>query len=190
MSELTTYRAARGLKMYIPACDVTFPPMYTKRHTHPILSGLKSLQLQHRVDEAEWDDTHSNWRVIVHNLKDGTTAAHSFDFVITAIGRFNQWKLPNYPGLNDYQGHLRHTSNWDVSFDPTDKKVAVIGNGASGIQVVPNLQPVAKHVTHFVRNPTWIATSWAGDERSWTRIYQSRAGNDQQRTARLHTNVP
>jgi cation diffusion facilitator CzcD-associated flavoprotein CzcO len=127
----------------------------------------KYVKLQHRVDEAEWDDAQSKWRVTVYNLKDGTTSTDTFDFVITAIGRFNQWKLPDYPGLNDYQGHLRHTSNWDVSFDPKNKKVAVIGNGASGIQVVPNLQPIAKHITHFVRNPTWIATSWAGDERTF-----------------------
>lgn len=69
--------------------------------------------------------------------------------------------------MDEYKGHLRHTSNWDPSFDPSNKKIAVIGNGASGIQVVPNLQLVAKHVTHFVRNPTWIATSWAGDERTF-----------------------
>ncbi|KAI4678500.1 uncharacterized protein J4E84_008756 [Alternaria hordeiaustralica] len=127
----------------------------------------KYVRLRHRVDAAEWDDAHSKWRVTVRNLKDDTTSTETFDFVITAIGRFNSWKLPDYPGLNDYQGHLRHTSNWDVSFDPTGKRVAVIGNGASGIQVVPNLQPIAKHITHFVRNPTWIATSWAGDERTF-----------------------
>ncbi|KAI4682127.1 uncharacterized protein J4E88_005015 [Alternaria novae-zelandiae] len=127
----------------------------------------KYVRLRHRVDEAEWDDAQSKWRVTVQNLEDETTLTETFDFVITAIGRFNSWKLPDYPGLNDYKGHLRHTSNWDDSFDPTGKKVAVIGNGASGIQVVPNLQPVAKHITHFVRNPTWIATSWAGDERTF-----------------------
>jgi len=62
---------------------------------------------------------------------------------------------------------LRHTSNWDTSFDPTGKKVAVIGNGASGLQIVPNLQLISKQVTQFVRNPTWVANSWAGDERTF-----------------------
>ncbi|PVH93709.1 FAD/NAD(P)-binding domain-containing protein [Periconia macrospinosa] len=127
----------------------------------------KYLKLQHRVDEASWNDEHSKWTLNVHNLQTKTTAPEEFDFVIFAIGRFNAWKLPDYPGLDDYKGHLRHTSNWDKSYDPTGKKVAVIGNGASGIQVVPNLQLVAKHVTHFVRNPTWIATAWADDERTF-----------------------
>ncbi|KAH4061929.1 hypothetical protein HBI17_093980 [Parastagonospora nodorum] len=125
------------------------------------------VKLRHRVDGAEWSDAESNWRVKVTNLDTESSFTESFDFLITAIGRFNAWKLPDYPGLDEYKGHLRHTSNWDPSFDPANKKIAVIGNGASGIQVVPNLQPIAKHVTHFVRNPTWIATSWAGDERTF-----------------------
>ncbi|KNG46883.1 cyclohexanone monooxygenase [Stemphylium lycopersici] len=125
------------------------------------------VKLQHRVDEAEWDDAKSKWRVQVRDLVVGRSFTVDFDFIITAIGRFNAWKLPDYPGLDDYKGHLRHTSNWDPSFDATDKNVAVIGNGASGIQVVPNLQCIAKRVMHFVRNPTWIATSWAGDERTF-----------------------
>ncbi|KAH7067930.1 hypothetical protein FB567DRAFT_253212 [Paraphoma chrysanthemicola] len=127
----------------------------------------KYVKLRHRVDEAEWDDAQSQWRLKVHDLNNNVSSTETFNFVITAIGRFNSWKLPDYPGLDDYKGHLRHTSNWDPAFDPSNKKIAVIGNGASGIQIVPNLQLVAKHVTHFVRNPTWIATSWAGDERTF-----------------------
>ncbi|KAH7130177.1 hypothetical protein B0J11DRAFT_245863 [Dendryphion nanum] len=121
----------------------------------------------HRVDDASWDDVDSQWRLSVQDLKTNTSLIEKFDFVILAIGRFNAWKLPDYPGIDDYKGHLRHTSNWDHTYDPTDKRVAVIGNGASGLQVVPHLQLVAKHVTHFVRNPTWIANSWAGDERTF-----------------------
>lgn len=119
------------------------------------------------MDEAVWDETASKWRLKVQDLQRQESFIESFDFVITAIGRFNAWKLPDYPGLDDYQGHIRHTSNWDQTFEPAGKNLAVIGNGASGIQVVPNLQPIAKKVTHFVRNPTWIATSWAGDERTF-----------------------
>ncbi|KAI8933140.1 hypothetical protein NX059_009781 [Plenodomus lindquistii] len=127
----------------------------------------KYVKLRHRVDQADWDDAQSKWHVKVHDLANEKSTTEQFDFVITAIGRFNAWKLPDYPGLDEYKGFLRHTSNWDPSFDPMGKKVAVIGNGASGIQIVPNLQLVSKHVTHFVRNPTWIATSWAGDERTF-----------------------
>lgn len=76
--------------------------------------------------------------------------------MITAIGHFNAWKLPDHPGIKDFEGHLRHSSNWDPNFDPKNKTVALIGNGASGVQVLPGLQKSAKHVDHYARSPTWI----------------------------------
>ena len=125
------------------------------------------LKLRHRVADAAWSDSDSQWHLTIHNPDEGKNSVEKFDFVIFAIGRFNAWRLPDYPGIANYKGHLRHTSNWDPNFDPAGKKVAVLGNGASGLQVVPHLQLTAKHVTHFIRNPTWIATSWAGDERTF-----------------------
>lgn len=85
-----------------------------------------------------------------------------FDFVLPALGRFDDWRLPDYPGIQDYQGLLRHTSDWDTTFDATNKRVAIIGNGASGVQILPQLQPIAKRVHHYVRSKTWIAVAGAG----------------------------
>lgn len=101
------------------------------------------------------------------NLATGSSERHDFDFVVTAIGRFNAWKLPDYPGINEYNGLLRHALNWDPSFDPKGKRVAVIGNGASGLQLVPNLQRLSGHVDHYARSKTWIAPSRAGDVRTF-----------------------
>lgn len=83
-------------------------------------------------------------------------------------------RLPEYPGIKDYEGHLRHTSNWDPSFDPAGKTIAVIGNGASGIQVVPPLQKVAKHIDHYARSKTWIAGSFGSEKRQDTPVPFSR----------------
>jgi cation diffusion facilitator CzcD-associated flavoprotein CzcO len=49
------------------------------------------------------------------------------DFLITATGHFSEPRLPEYPGIGDFKGHLRHSSNWDPNFDPTGKRIAVIG---------------------------------------------------------------
>ncbi|KAL0260140.1 hypothetical protein SLS55_005886 [Diplodia seriata] len=73
--------------------------------------------------------------------------------------------IPDYPGIKDYKGVLRHSSNWDPTVDLTGKRVAVIGNGASGIQVVPELQKTAAHLDHYARSPTWIAGSLGGRDR-------------------------
>lgn len=93
---------------------------------------------------AAWSEEKGTWGVTVDNIETEETYSEDFDVVITAIGRFNAWKIPDYPGIKEFEGHLRHSSAWDPNFDPTGKTVAVIGNGASGIQVVPNIQPIVK----------------------------------------------
>ncbi|KAM0455191.1 hypothetical protein ACHAO4_004067 [Trichoderma viride] len=126
----------------------------------------KYLKLSQRVDGLDWDPTTSQWLINVHDLKSDTSRVEKADFVLTAIGRFNAWKLPNYPGIKDYKGLLRHTSNWDPTFDVTGKKVAVIGNGASGLQLVANIQKRVERLDHYARNNTWVAASFAGHETS------------------------
>lgn len=121
-------------------------------------------RLGHRVDETDWDG--EAWSLAITNVATGETLHDKVDFVITCIGRFNAWKLPIYPGISGYKGILRHASHWDPSFDPTGQKVAVIGNGASGIQLVASLQRTVSRLDHYARSKTWIAASWAGDERT------------------------
>lgn len=123
----------------------------------------KYLRLRRQVIGAAWNEEKGVWSVSVENLETGETETEEFDVVITAVGRFNAWKIPDYPGIKDYEGHLRHSSAWDPSFDPKEKTVAVIGNGASGIQVVPNIQPVVKRLHHYARSKTWIAGSFGGE---------------------------
>ncbi|OAP60044.1 hypothetical protein AYL99_05046 [Fonsecaea erecta] len=127
----------------------------------------KYVKFGRRVQDVDWNDDDAQWTITGVNPTTGESFEEKADFVLPAIGRFNDWKLPSYPGVSDYQGHLRHTSNWDPSFDATGKKIAIIGNGASGIQVLPNLQPIAQHIDHYARSRTWIAGSWAGDERTF-----------------------
>ena len=123
----------------------------------------KYLRFRHSISGANWNAEKAKWELKVEKLESGETYTEDFDILITAIGRFNSWKLPAYPGIENFQGHLRHSSNWDPSFNPAGKHVAVIGNGASGIQVVANLQKVVKHLDHYARSKTWIAGSFGGE---------------------------
>jgi cation diffusion facilitator CzcD-associated flavoprotein CzcO len=123
------------------------------------------VRFENQIQDAEWLPTESKWAVSIKNLKTNEVQVEKFDIFITAIGRFNAWKLPDYPGIDEYDGHLRHSSNWDPTFDPTGKIVAVIGNGAPAIQVVPELQKVENiwittHVLKYglpVPSVAWIA---------------------------------
>lgn len=57
-----------------------------------------------------------------------------------------------------------HSAGWDTSYDYTDKKVALIGAGSSGIQILPNILPKVKHVDHYMKSRTWITPGGIGSE--------------------------
>lgn len=121
----------------------------------------KYIQYNTSVTRAEWSEDKAKW--VLQVVANGAEAVMETDFLITATGHFSDPRLPNYPGIDEYQGHLRHSSLWDPTFDPSGKRIAVIGNGASGLQIVPQLQKAASHITHYARSKTWIASSFGGE---------------------------
>ncbi|PGG95311.1 hypothetical protein AJ79_10128 [Helicocarpus griseus UAMH5409] len=121
----------------------------------------KYLRLKQRIEKTEWIPEEAKWRITIEDLGDTPKKyVDKVDVLITAIGHFNAWKLPSSEGIDDYKGQIFHSSNWDSTFDARGKRVALIGNGASGLQVLPFLQRTATHVDHYARNRTWIADSF------------------------------
>ncbi|RDW67424.1 flavin-containing monooxygenase [Aspergillus mulundensis] len=118
------------------------------------------VRAQHKVERAEWVGERGKWRVTVRELREDKLYEEELDILLNAIGHFNVWKLPDYPGIDTFKGPLFHSSNWNHDVDLTGKRVALIGNGASGLQVLPSIQPIASHVDHYARNRTWIADSF------------------------------
>lgn len=97
------------------------------------------IHCNHEVIGASWDTTCNEWKV---SIKDdaGTVLEKSCDFLINAAGILNAWRYPAIPGLESYKGTLVHSANWDDKLDVTDKHVGLIGNGSSGIQILPPVQ--------------------------------------------------
>ncbi|KAL5354940.1 hypothetical protein BJX96DRAFT_170196 [Aspergillus floccosus] len=121
----------------------------------------KYLRLQQQIKQAIWLPEQGKWKVTLEDLREpGKIYDEYLDVLINAIGHFNAWKLPEYPGRDEYQGALFHSSHWDHDVDLKGKRIALIGNGASGLQVLPSIQPIAEHVDHYARNKTWIADSF------------------------------
>ncbi|GKZ34794.1 hypothetical protein AbraIFM66950_005150 [Aspergillus brasiliensis] len=121
----------------------------------------KYLRLQQQVQQAVWLPELGKWRVTLQDLGDNNRLyEEDLDVLINAIGHFNAWKLPEYPGIDEYSGVLFHSSHWNHDVDLKGKRIALIGNGASGLQVLPSIQPIAQHVDHYARNRTWIADSF------------------------------
>ena len=110
------------------------------------------------VTGATWDEAASRW--IVTTSRDDTLSAQ---FLVLAGGILHKAKLPGIPGIEDFEGKAFHTSRWDYGFTgggPTepmdrlaDKRVAVIGTGATAVQVVPQIAAVAKELFVFQRTP-------------------------------------
>ncbi|KAK2592767.1 hypothetical protein QQS21_009539 [Conoideocrella luteorostrata] len=124
------------------------------------------IRFSHKCLEASWDETRSKWRVKLEKLDQDSTKSVFYDesdVLMTGTGLLNEWKWPSIPGLKDFTGDLLHTANWNTQFDATDKKVAVVGGGSSGIQVVPAILPRVKAMDHYIRGRTWISTQLSED---------------------------
>jgi cation diffusion facilitator CzcD-associated flavoprotein CzcO len=98
--------------------------------------------------------TGSSWRVAT---ADGTEM--EADFVIAATGVLHHPFTPDIPGLDCFCGDVLHTARWDDRIEITGRRIAVIGNGSTGVQIVSALQRNASRITHFVRTPQWVI--WA-----------------------------
>ncbi|KAL4746686.1 hypothetical protein BDW72DRAFT_207116 [Aspergillus terricola var. indicus] len=124
----------------------------------------KYIKFKHRVVSATWDHGRSKWTLQVKNLDSDETIEDQCDVVVSASGALNEWKWPSIPGLHDFKGKLMHSANWDESYDYSGKRVAVIGNGSSGIQIVPGMLPKVTHLDHYIRGRTWLSPTFAREQ--------------------------
>ncbi|KAM0077588.1 hypothetical protein ACKRZS_009925 [Fusarium odoratissimum] len=111
----------------------------------------------HQVTSATWDSENKVWRLTVKNNKTGETFQDTANILVSAKGGLNQIAWPQIKGLKQFAGKLMHSGAWDESYDLKNKRVGVIGNGSSAIQIVPAIQPLEGiKVSCFARSPTWI----------------------------------
>ncbi|EED15420.1 flavin-binding monooxygenase, putative [Talaromyces stipitatus ATCC 10500] len=122
--------------------------------------AMKHIHVNHKVLAAHWNDKAAKWDLKVQ-VADGSVQEESCDVFISCAGSLNNWKWPAIPGLHDFEGKLLHTAAWDESYDYKNKRIAVIGNGSSGIQVVPAMLPDVTHIDHYARGRTWLSPTFA-----------------------------
>ncbi len=113
--------------------------------------GLEAhLRLGHAVEEAAWDEAARRWVVTTSR---GRWRAR---VLISAAGPLSEPSIPDIPGLAGFAGETFHSARWRHDLDLTGREVAVIGTGASAIQFVPEIQPIAGRLRLFQRTPAWI----------------------------------
>ena len=148
---------------FIPKHKYTNAPE-TLEYCHIIAEKYKLYDnsiLQTEVTGTEWDEESGRW-IVTTNRQDRIQAR----YVVHSNGPLNRPKLPAMKGINDYKGHTFHTSRWDYDYTGgsshgnltglEDKRVAIIGTGATAVQAVPHLGASAKELYVFQRTPSSI----------------------------------
>ena len=158
--------------IYLPLLEeLDYVPSQKYAHAPEILSHSKNIAekyglyenacLQTEVTGMQWDSLASRW-VIQTNRQDRFKAK----FVIMSNGPLHRPKLPGIEGINSFSGHTFHTSRWDYEYTGgdsngaldglRDKRVAIIGTGATAVQCTPHVGEAAKQLYVFQRTPSSI----------------------------------
>lgn len=132
-----TYAPGRELKAYADRCVAKY-------------DLRRKIRFNTQVNSAVFDDDTALWRV---DLEDGETLTARF--LINASGVLTVPKPPGIDGVDDFAGVTIHTARWDHAQDLTGKRVAIVGTGASAVQVIPELAPIVERLTVFQRTPIW-----------------------------------
>lgn len=152
-------------------CDVpsavysfSFAPRYTWNHLFAkqaeILDYLEEvvekfglthkIQLNHELLTAKWDEAIHQW---ILETSQGVYHAKS---VVFSTGPITEPALPKIKGIEGFKGEMFHSARWNHQYDLKDKRIAVIGTGASAIQFIPQIQPLAKNLIVFQRTAPWV----------------------------------
>lgn len=113
------------------------------------------------AQDASWDETDQVWTVVTSA---GTVTA---DVVISGSGGLSEPKNPEIQGIDDFAGEIFHTARWNHDVDLAGKRVAIIGTGASAIQVIPEIAKTVAHLDVYQRTAPWVMPR---HDRAYTRV--------------------
>jgi cation diffusion facilitator CzcD-associated flavoprotein CzcO len=120
------------------------------------------------VTGARWDDERRYWRVT------STSGEWQANALILANGQLSDPAVPNLPGLDSFTGPVFHTARWNHALSLDGKRVAVVGTGASAIQVIPAIQPRVQQLVVLQRTPPWVMPRWDRAVPAWRRALHRR----------------
>ncbi|GAB18579.1 putative flavin-containing monooxygenase [Gordonia effusa NBRC 100432] len=153
-----------------PKSTRVFPPgaevMGYANHVVDKYDLRRHLQLSNTATRGEWDPENHVWRVELNHGERTITAR----FIVPALGFLEVPKMPDIPGLDKFKGKVVHSARWDHDYNYDGKKIAVIGTGASALQLIPEMAKIASHLTVFQRTPIWVGPKpdfpirWGGDQ--------------------------
>lgn len=128
----------------------------------------KTIRFNHKVTAANWDSASARWTVRVQRATDDgrhEQAVYTCRFLYMCSGYYDyeEGHAPSWPDMDAYQGRIVHPQHWPSDLDYKDKRVVVIGSGATAVTLVPSMAADARHVTMLQRSPTYIVSLPARD---------------------------
>ena len=122
-------------------------------------SGIRDdIRFGTEAESSEFDEATGRWTVTLRG-PDGEREILSATAVVTAVGLLNRPKIPDIPGAESFAGRQCHSAQWPEDLDVTGLRVAVVGSGASAMQIVPAIADRVAHLSVLQRSPQWIAPS-------------------------------
>jgi monooxygenase len=120
----------------------------------------RHIRFNHRVVRADWSSEDAQWTVEAERTDTGETVRMTAGFVFICSGyyRYDQGYTPDFKGTDQFEGPIIHPQHWPEELDYTDKRVVVIGSGATAVTLVPAMAEKAAHVTMLQRSPTYIVS--------------------------------
>lgn len=113
-----------------------------------------AIRFGHTVDASVWDEQAGVWRVSFTDAQ-GEAGVDEGRALVSGVGQLNRPLTPNIPGLDSFTGPAVHTARWDRDLDVKDKRVALVGTGASSMQVGPAIADEVARLMVFQRSPPW-----------------------------------
>lgn len=117
----------------------------------------QQIKYNHQVCEANWSSTQQEWVITVRTSSEETTQLRcQFLMMCSGYYDYDQGYMPDFPNQAAFQGQLIHPQHWDTTLDYANKKVVVIGSGATAVTIVPEMSKTAEKVTMLQRSPSYI----------------------------------
>jgi cation diffusion facilitator CzcD-associated flavoprotein CzcO len=135
-------------------------------HIDKVLNLRQDTFFNARVNDATWDDSVGKWTVTTVQGHKATAK-----YLISCTGLLHRTYTPEFEGLKDYKGELYHSGDWDESFSAKGKKVAIIGAGATAVQITQELGKDADELKVFVRRPSYCLPL---QQREWSELEQTQ----------------
>lgn len=117
----------------------------------------KLIKYNHKVTHASWSSENSCWRIDCSEV--GSSYTCKFLFMCSGYYSYDQGHMPDFDGAADFGGVLVHPQKWTSDIDYTDKKVVVIGSGATAVTLVPEMAKKASEVTMLQRSPSYVLSA-------------------------------